>query len=204
MYNKKINEIIEEYRNKLENKNYSKINNIGILITELESNGFMVENPYEIPHLKDNETKIYNIKIQDKESSIRVNMYKSDSGLYEINLYDTAPEESVRVEALRNKKREMVKDIFQETIKNISRENVDNYFSKLEELNEDNVINIVYLTQNSHQRKKPEIDVLKEYGRDLALAAKGEKIDNFDFFYTLTLSAENYLNSPKRKNKNKP
>lgn len=204
MYNKKINEIIEEYRNKLNNKNYSKTNNIGILITELETNGFMVENPHQIPHVDYNQTEVYNIKIQDKESPIKVNMYRAESGIYEITLYDTSPEESLKIEQLRDKKIEIIKDSFQEAIKDISRENVDNYFQNLENLNEDNIINIINLTQTPAQRKKEEVEVLKEYGESLAKASKGETVEKFDFFYTPTPEVEPYINKVRKKTKLKP
>lgn len=81
---KKISEVLDKY-NKVQ---YFETNPAGHLISDLNDNGVKAITLSEIPHVSYGNTERIKIEVENCENPIILNLYRMDSGRYEVNAYD--------------------------------------------------------------------------------------------------------------------
>ncbi len=71
------------------NKEYHETNPIGKILEALESNGIKASPEFQIPHVNYGETERVNLIVDNHPNKILVNLYRMDSGRYEVNAYES-------------------------------------------------------------------------------------------------------------------
>lgn len=81
---KKISDVLDKY-NKVQ---YFETNPAGHIIADLNNNGVKAATYSEIPHVAYGNTERIKIEVENCENPIILNLYRMDSGKYEVNAYD--------------------------------------------------------------------------------------------------------------------
>lgn len=70
------------------NNQYHETNPIGSLITELENRGLKVTSEFPVPHVDYGKNEKVNLLVEGHPNKVLVNLYRMDSGRYEVNAYE--------------------------------------------------------------------------------------------------------------------
>lgn len=70
------------------NTGYHQTNPIGKILDALEEKGIKAESEFPVPHVDRGVTEKINLVVENHPNKILVNLYRMDSGTYEVNAYE--------------------------------------------------------------------------------------------------------------------
>lgn len=70
------------------NNQYHETNPIGAIMTALETSGLKVTTEFPVPHVDYGKNEKVNLIVEDHSNKVLVNLYRLDSGRYEVNAYE--------------------------------------------------------------------------------------------------------------------
>lgn len=97
-----ISKIITHVLKDFNNNQYHETNPIGKIIDAFEEKGVKAESEFPVPSVDYNKTEKVNLIIEGHNNKVLVNLYRMDSGRYEVNAYEVVLSNKVRS---RNKAR---------------------------------------------------------------------------------------------------
>ena len=70
------------------NNRYHETNPVGSILTALEDKGLKVTTEFPVPHVDYGKNEKVNLIVEDHPNKVLVNLYRMDSGRYEVNAYE--------------------------------------------------------------------------------------------------------------------
>lgn len=70
------------------NNQYHETNPIGAIMTALETSGLKVTTEFPVPHVDYGKNEKVNLIVEEHPNKVLVNLYRLDSGRYEVNAYE--------------------------------------------------------------------------------------------------------------------
>jgi phosphopentomutase len=80
---KTITDVLKDF-----NKEYHQTNPIGKILDALEAKGIKAESEFPVPHVDRGVTEKINLIVDNHPNKVLVNLYRMDSGTYEVNAYE--------------------------------------------------------------------------------------------------------------------
>lgn len=78
-----ISRVLQEF-----NREYHQTNPIGKILDSLERSGIKAESEFPVPSVNYGQTEKINLIVDNHPNKILVNLYRMDSGSYEVNAYE--------------------------------------------------------------------------------------------------------------------